>query len=380
MACRKEKDYILPKVQALQSAPFKILSDWFIVNRRDLPWRKEKNAYRVWISEIMLQQTQAKTVIPYFERFMHCFPDIESLAKAEEAELLKMWEGLGYYSRAQNIHKAAKLISARYHGEFPENYSDIIALPGIGSYTAGAIASFAFNQAYPAVDGNVLRVLSRFLNEKWQNGNTKDIRTIEKILRQYYDSESFRTSHLSVALINEALIELGASLCGVKRTECALCPWNSQCRSLAEGTIHKRPLPKQKIKQSSSDYTVLLLWDAESDEVLVEKRPDTGLLASLWQFPMLEGHRSSEELAHYLDEFEIPFKGITKLAKKTHVFSHLRWNLQAYLIKVKKLEPLLFSEGIEDTKENSVWINRNALMDLTFSAALFDYRNLLSLL
>lgn len=334
----------------------------------------------------MLQQTQAQTVVPYFIRFTKRFPNIAALSKADEQEVLKYWEGLGYYSRARNIHKTALRLVAYNNGVFPADFQEILNLPGIGRYTAGAIASLAYNLAHPAVDANVLRVLSRFLNEAWQNGNTKNMHSAENILSHYYASQSFIKSGQNAADINESLIELGATVCTAKKPNCSNCPWNADCKSLREGTVGDRPLPKAKLKQNISEYTVLLIQNAKDQTFLVEQRPPTGLLASLWQFPMLDGTRAEDEVIRYLEDFDLTCHAIQELPSRLHVFSHLRWQLTVYLVKVEMLPELdaqasEFSESVDNYSLNElkqVWLDAKAVQALPFSAALFDYRSRIS--
>lgn len=373
--------------KGLQKEQFERLLTWFEAERRSFPWRRERSPYFVWLSEIMLQQTQAQTVVPFFERFVARFPDLLSLAAADEQDVLKLWEGLGYYSRARNLHKAAKIVAAQQHGLLPHDFSELLSLPGIGRYTAGAIAALAFNQACAAIDGNVLRVLSRFLDEAWQNGNSSHMRAAENRVLAYYQSKEFLGSSQEPSLINEALIELGATVCTPKQARCPACPWSGDCLAFGAGTVDLRPLPKKKIAQNISEYTVIVCQDEKSGGFWVEQRPAQGLLASLWQFPMLDGLRSAPEIQNYLEDREMICKSITKLPSRMHVFSHLRWKMKAYRVQCDLPENcgkqlLNFAEKAETPAENSVqivWLDPDTLFDLPFSAAMFEYRQLAQL-
>lgn len=361
------------------------LLDWFKGAKRDLPWRKHKNAYSVWVSEIMLQQTQAQTVIPYFQNFMERYPNLQSLAQTNENELLKQWEGLGYYSRARNLFKTAKRVMHDYNGSFPRDFAELLTLPGIGRYTAGALLSLAFNEPQAAVDGNVLRVLARLLDQAWQSGNTKDMKVAEHIINQYFQSPEFGNYKQIAAEINEALIELGALVCSPKNPLCSSCPCTNLCLAKKNGTIAIRPLAKKSTKQSQSEYTVMILQNIDNSHVLVEKRAANGLLASLWQFPMLDGLRTAAEVEVFLRDHGFEHFTVEALADKVHVFSHLRWNLAAFYVRFTAChyvsedaeDGLAFAEEILPFEAQSGeyrWLEPAELQDLPFSAALFDYR------
>lgn len=361
------------------------LLNWFKGAKRDLPWRKHRNAYSVWVSEIMLQQTQAQTVIPYFQNFMERYPNLQSLAQANENELLKQWEGLGYYSRARNLLKTAKHVMQDYNGSFPRDFEALLALPGIGRYTAGALLSLALNVAQAAVDGNVLRVLARLLDQAWQSGNSKDKKAAEHIINQYFQSPEFGNYKQIAAEINESLIELGALVCSPKNPLCSSCPCTNLCLAKKNGTIAIRPLAKKSTKQSQSEYTVIILQNIDNSQVLVEKRAANGLLASLWQFPMLDGLRTATEVEVFLRDQGFEHFTVEALADKVHVFSHLRWHLAAFYVRFtanhhvsdEAEDGLAFAEKIlpfEIQSGEYRWLEPPKLQDLPFSAALFDYR------
>lgn len=297
---------------------------WYEANKRDLPWRKTKDPYKIWVSEIMLQQTKVDTVIDYYEKFMERFPTIHDLACAEEQEVLKLWEGLGYYSRARNLHAAAKEVVDELAGNIPSNAEGLGELKGIGPYTKGAISSIAYEQKEPAVDGNVMRVLARVLNINDNISDQKTRRRFEEIIREllaYGNPSSF----------NQGLMELGALVCAPKNPACLHCPVRMFCRGLETGEMVNLPVKQKKKKQRVERYAVLLLQD-ETGEIAVEQRPPNGLLANMWQFPMIEKDKLSEKIAedklHLHQQTEIEMK--EKLGEIKHVFSHVIWELEIY--------------------------------------------------
>ena len=262
------------------------LIDWYREHARDLPWRKDRDAYHVWISEIMLQQTRVEAVKPYYLRFMEAFPNAEALAGAEDEVLLKMWEGLGYYSRARNLKKAAIRIRDEYGGELPASGEELLTLPGIGSYTAGAVASIAFGIPAPAVDGNVLRVLSRFLGSRLDVSLSGTKKRFEKLLSETMDREE-------PGLYNQGLFEVGALVCvpnGAPR--CGICPLAWLCRAKREGLWEELPVKASKKPRRVQEKTIFVL--TSGTQVAIRKRPDKGLLASLYEFPGAEGCLSLE--------------------------------------------------------------------------------------
>jgi len=250
------------------------LLQWFEKNGRDLPWRKTQDPYAIWASEIMLQQTQVATVIPYYQEFLKSFPTIHHLAKADLSEVLKVWEGLGYYSRARNLHRASQIVVNHLKGKIPENLKDLISLPGIGRSTAGAILSFAYNKEAPILDGNIKRVLSRLFAISGSKART------EKIL--WGISESLIPKGHSNPF-NQALMDLGSMLCISKDPQCPRCPLCHLCKAKASGTPERYPskLAKKKI----SSITAISAVIQKGGRVLVNQRPPVGLLGGLWEFP-----------------------------------------------------------------------------------------------
>lgn len=298
------------------------LLTWYEQNKRDLPWRKTKNPYSIWVSEIMLQQTKVDTVISYYEEFMNCYPTIFDLAAAEEQEVLKRWEGLGYYSRARNLHEAAREVVATYGGEMPEDPKTLGTLKGIGPYTQGAISSIAYQLPEPAVDGNVMRVLSRILLIEDNISEQRTRKRFEQIVRDIISKED-------PSSFNQGLMELGALICTPKSPACLHCPVQTDCRAFEKGMEQKLPVKLKKKKQKEVSYIVLLIRN-DKGEIAIEQRPSEGLLANMWQFPMMEGNHTHtlETLAE--KQLQCALEIGEQVGEVRHVFSHLIWNLTVY--------------------------------------------------
>ncbi len=294
------------------------LLPWFEENKRDLPWRKDREPYHVWLSEIMLQQTRVEAVKGYYSRFLARFPSIGDLAMAEETELLKLWEGLGYYSRVRNLQKAAILIMSTYNGVFPSDHAAILALPGIGDYTAGAISSICFDQKTPAVDGNVLRVVSRLLDDHSCTDDQKVKRRFSSQLAEVYPEEA--------GTFTQALMELGATVClpnGAPR--CDSCPMVDLCLARRNGTIDDLPVRAAKKPRRQEDMTVFLLTCG--DKLALRRRPETGLLAGLYELPHLPGRLSPPEIIQAAEEWGLRPQYLEKTVGRTHIFTHIQWNM-----------------------------------------------------
>ncbi len=295
---------------------------WYEENKRDLPWRHTKNPYHIWVSEIMLQQTRVEAVLPYYHRFLDTLPTVKALAEAPTDLLLKLWEGLGYYSRVRNMQKAAKSIMAEYGGEFPHTYEEIRALSGIGDYTAGAIASFAFGLSHPAVDGNVLRVTARL------TGFTENVLapTAKKALTAAVAKE---LTHHAPALFNQALMELGATVCLPNGTpKCGACPLANCCLAHAEGKTDSIPLRAKPAPRRKEHRTVLIL--RVGDTVALRKRPETGLLSGLFEPFCLQGNLTADEVATVLASLGLSPLRIAPLGNAKHVFTHIEWYMTGY--------------------------------------------------
>ena len=306
------------------------LLDWYDTGHRCLPWRENKDAYRIWVSEIMLQQTRVEAVIPYYLRFLEQFPNIEALALAKEEQLLKYWEGLGYYSRVRNMKKATVQIMEHYGGVMPDSWEELQKLSGIGSYTAGAIASIAYNKAVPAVDGNVLRILSRLR----MDGEYITLPTVKKRV----ECELLEVIPWErPGDFNQAMMELGATVC-IPNGEpgCRSCPWNTLCLSRKNDCVMEFPKREPKKKRTVEKKTVLLLKDGEN--IAIHKRPDKGLLAGLYEFPMLDGHVSDSEVLIHLKENGVYAVRIEKMPPAVHIFSHKEWHMIGYAVRIDELE------------------------------------------
>lgn len=320
------------------------LLNWFKDSARVLPWRQNPTAYNVWISEIMLQQTRVEAVKPYYDRFMKLFPDVYALADAEDEVLLKAWEGLGYYNRVRNLKKAAVEICEKYGGKMPDSYEEMIGLSGIGSYTAGAVLSIAYNQKVPAVDGNVLRVLSRIRGDYRDVLDAKVKKDIEKDVRSFMPQEA--------SAFNQAMMELGAMICVPNGApKCELCPVASFCYANAHGCSSELPVKAPKKKRVIEKKTVLIIQDGS--KTVLKKRPNEGLLAGMYEFPMLDGDKSKEEVLEYLKKEGFGMLRIKKAPEGKHIFSHKEWHMKGYVIKVDELEPFSGKEEFlfVETKE-----------------------------
>ena len=320
------------------------LTEWFRENKRDLPWRRHISAYRVWVSEIMLQQTRVEAVKPFYERFLEELPTVEDLARAKEDRLLKLWEGLGYYNRVKNMQKAAKQIMNEYGGEFPDTYEEIRGLAGIGDYTAGAVSSIAFGIPKPAVDGNVLRVMSRIMASREDIMKASVRRKIQDILERVIPADS-------PSDFNQGLFELGATVCvPAGMPQCGKCPVAPWCRARELGCQTELPVKKKAKERRIEKLTVFIFLDGGS--VAVRKRSAKGLLAGMYEFPGLPGHLTMDEAAAYSKKIGLAPIQIKSLQDAKHIFSHVEWHMKAYEIRVDELEknctlPLIFAHPEE---------------------------------
>ena len=325
---RKEVPVLLePKeLQALADP----LVEWFRKHKRALPWREDPSAYRVWVSEIMLQQTRVEAVRPFYARFMKELPTVEKLAVAEEEKLLKLWEGLGYYNRVRNMQKAARQIMDEFSGEFPRQYDQIRSLSGIGSYTAGAIASFAYGIPKPAVDGNVLRVLSRILASEDDIMKQSTKTKIEYMLEGVIPKEA-------ASDFNQGLIELGALICVPNgMAKCEECPVKHLCRARKLGKVMELPVKTKAKARRIEKRTIFIFQDGE--KIAIRKRPAKGLLAGLYELPGRDGHLSEEEALAFCRQIGLAPIRIQALGAAKHIFSHVEWNMIGYKVRVDELE------------------------------------------
>ncbi len=333
------------------------LIEWYRENKRDLPWRNTIDPYAIWVSEIMLQQTRVEAVKPYYKRFMSELPNIESLARADEELLYKLWQGLGYYSRVRNMQKAAQTCVLAYGGQLPESYDELKKLCGIGAYTAGAIASFAYGLPVPAVDGNVLRVLSRYL------GIEKPINT-PAVLNEICEFIKNTIPKEQAGEFNQGLIELGATLCGPdKAPRCGGCPLVHSCVAFRDRKTDILPVRPPKKEKRKEKYTLLIL--KLGDTVALEKRPPKGLLGGLWQPPTLKGTIDLEGVREYLQEQSAEIAEIRALPSSEHIFTHIVWEMQAYEISLR-------------TPGNFTFYGKEERDQLALPSAFKAYKNLLS--
>lgn len=316
------------------------LLEWYQHNKRDLPWREDKNPYKIWVSEIMLQQTRVDTVIPYFQRFIKQFPTIENLAQASEEEVLKAWEGLGYYSRVRNLHAAVKEVKTTYGGRVPNQMMEISKLKGVGPYTAGAILSIAFEKNEPAVDGNVMRVFSRLFALKDDIAQVKTRKVMEKIARklipQYAPGD-----------FNQALMELGAMVCVPSSPRCLLCPLQEHCSALPQGMQSKLPI-KTKAKAPLKQQMIFMVI-RQADKILVEQRPNRGLLSKMWALPTIEStvdRQQEKSVVQWCQEHDLDFLQMQKLGELEHIFSHRHWKVNVHSVECSNIRDIV-SESLE---------------------------------
>ena len=315
------EDKIMHIYKALPGA----LLPWYEANKRDLPWRRDKDPYHIWISEIMLQQTRVEAVKAYYRRFIDALPTLEDLSNADDGLLHKLWEGLGYYSRVRNLKKAACQIMERHGGVFPEEYEEVLALPGIGPYTAGAICSIAFGKPTPAVDGNVLRVAARLTDDATTVSDPALKNRVQKALASVYPNEAGE--------FTQALMELGATVCGPNRKpDCESCPCKQFCHGYHSGRAEQLPVHLPKKARRVEEKTVLIL--SCDGHYAIEKRPQEGLLAGLWQFPNVDGILDVTAVLGRVEELGIKPKEILRTVEKKHIFTHIEWHMYGAYVEV----------------------------------------------
>lgn len=334
------------------------LLNWFKKNQRDLPWREDYEPYKVWISEVMLQQTQVKTVLPYFERWMKALPTIQSIAEAREDQVLKLWEGLGYYSRARNIQKTARQILEKHGGQFPSKYKDILALPGVGKYTACAISSIAFNQDFQVVDGNVIRVFARLFLY------TKDTRLPESDKRMWeWASELLPKGE--ARNFNQALMEFGALQCTPSNPDCSSCPLSAHCQAHLKGVASQ--LPDTGPAKQMKNIKVALAVIRKDDKIFIQKRPSSGLMAGLWEFPggKVERGESAPQALHREigEELGITIKNLKKIKRIRHVYTSFKVDLHCF--EAEHAEGRVRLKFASEGK----WVKRSELKKYPFPAA-----------
>ena len=303
------------------------LLPWYDANKRDLPWRKDRNPYHIWLSEIMLQQTRVEAVKGYYARFLSAIPTVNALAVADDDQLHKLWEGLGYYSRVRNLKKAAQVIVENHNGIFPGEYDEVLALPGIGEYTAGAICSIAFGLPTPAVDGNVLRVAARLTDDATPIDIPVYKRSVQNALAKIYPRKAGE--------FTQALMELGATICGPNRKpDCAKCPCNTFCLGHQNGTAENLPVRLPKKQRRQEDKTVFIL--SCDGFYALEKREEKGLLAGLWQFPNVTGKLETTDALQTVENLGLQPKEIYRQVDRKHIFTHIQWNMRGVYLEVRE--------------------------------------------
>lgn len=333
------------------------LVNWYRQNKRNLPWRENPTPYEVWVSEIMLQQTRVEAVKPYYARFLSALPTVRDLAEAEENTLLKLWEGLGYYSRVRNMQKAAKEICLNFGGELPADYQKLLSLTGIGPYTAGAISAFAFGLPEPAVDGNVLRVVARLTadgrNVLEQSTKNDMEKAVKSVIPPDFSSD-----------FGQGLIELGATLClpGRGEVHCRECPLRDLCLSYAQGLTEILPIRHKAQNRRTEQRTVLILETPKG--ILLCKRPQKGLLAGLWEFPNVLGHLTENEAEEYVRSLGGHILQITPLPSAKHIFTHITWEMTGYSVYADTLS----------LPPNALWAKRGATADYAIPSAFSAYK------
>lgn len=311
------------------------LLDWYSKNKREMPWRNTSDPYKIWISEIMLQQTRVDTVIPYYHRFIEAFPDVESLANADQQRVLKLWEGLGYYSRARNMLKASRDVQDRLGGTFPDNYDDLIRLRGIGPYTAAAISSIAFDEKQAVVDGNVIRVLSRFF------GIADDVRQLS-VKKEIQNLADKCIPERNPGDFNQALMELGATICTPSSPECGSCPLSVECVAYNSAQTGAIPYKSKKKKIPHHHIGVGMISDS-AQRLLITLRPDDAMLGGLWEFPggkQKKGESIEETVKRELrEELDVNVRVKDKFMELKHAYSHFKITLHAYWCTIESGTP-----------------------------------------
>lgn len=349
------------------------LLSWYRRGHRDLPWRQDPHPYRVWVSEIMLQQTRVEAVKPYYERFLHALPTVQALAACPEEQLLKLWEGLGYYSRVRNLQKAAQQIVSLHGGQLPPDYHQLKQLPGIGDYTAGAIASIAFDLPVPAVDGNVLRVLTRVAACPDDISLPKTKETFRRLLLEVEPQPG-------AGDFNQSLMELGATVCLPNGApQCLLCPLAELCSAHQQGTEMEFPVKAPKKARRCEERTLLLFSIEQDGELftLLHRRPKKGLLAGLWEFPALEGTVSEQFVRQAAEQFASSFgftiQSVEPAKPSKHIFTHIEWRMTAWKISATAHACLSLPE---DTVPVSIQeLSSGSDSSLALPSAFQSYRN-----
>lgn len=316
----------MERIERLSLLPAALLP-WYAENKRELPWRKDKDPYHIWVSEIMLQQTRVEAVKGYYTRFLEKMPTVEALANADGELLHKLWEGLGYYSRVRNLQKAAQTVMQELGGVFPTEYAQVRALSGIGDYTAGAICSIAYDLPTPAVDGNVLRVIARLTDDD----TPIDLPAYKKQVQD----ELLRIYPKQAGAFTQALMELGATVCGPNRKpDCDNCPCKGFCLGKETGRAEQLPVKNPKRARKEQEMTVFILNCG--DRYALEKRPNKGLLAGLWQFPNTSGKLETADALQAIEQMGLRPSQLHRRVERKHIFTHITWQMRGYYVSVKE--------------------------------------------
>ncbi|WP_395044551.1 A/G-specific adenine glycosylase [Flavobacterium sp.] len=330
---------------------------WYLQNKRDLPWRNTTNAYPVWLSEIMLQQTRVAQGLPYFLSFMNSFPTVLDLAKANEEHVLKLWQGLGYYSRARNMHKTAQIIAFEFDGNFPNNYNDLLKLKGIGEYTAAAIASFCFNEVVPVVDGNVYRVLSRYFNIETDIASSVARKEFSALAKELIPNNN-------PALFNQAIMEFGALQCVPKNPKCEICIFNESCAALQKKKVNQLPVKLKKTKVTNRYFNYLIILDSKNN-TLINKRTQKGIWHNLYEFPVIE---TNDEV-----DFETILYQIHEKHSDLNIESVYTYNETQIVHKLshQKLHIKFYKVTVSDEILNGIGLN--SLKDFPFPIVIYNF-------
>ncbi len=353
--------------------------DWFSANARDLPWRRTRDPYAIWVSEIMLQQTQVKTVIPYWERWMRELPTIKAVANASPDKIHKLWEGLGYYTRVRNLQKAARQIVEKHDGKFPDNFDDVLALPGVGRYTAGAICSIAFNQPTPILDGNVIRVLTRVFGisqnprekktnaQLWQLAKNLVGRTVPTLLRRSRDTAPYHS------FLNQSVMELGALICIPRNPDCPACPLKKLCIAFREDRVNELPNLGKRPPSTARHFIAFVV--EQRGHFLVRQRPAGVVNAHLWEFPNVECTNSEADVKQIFKTiFSIKPARIRPLCTVKHSITRYRITLEAWRVSfggASSMRPNNFKMGHRRTPPSKigVWLSPAKLDSLALTSA-----------
>lgn len=330
---------------------------WYLGNKRDLPWRNTTDPYPIWLSEIMLQQTRVAQGLPYFLAFMKAFPTVLDLAKADEEQILKLWQGLGYYSRARNMHKTAQIIAFELGGNFPNNYNNLIQLKGIGEYTAAAIASFAFNEVVPVVDGNVFRVLSRYFNVATDIASSGAKKEFTALAKELIPNDN-------PALFNQAIMEFGALQCVPKNPNCESCIFNSSCAALQKKKVAELPVKSKKVKVTNRYLNYLVFLDNDNNTI-ISKRIEKGIWHNLYEFPVIE---AESEL-----NFETLLNSIQNRYSEHEISSITAYNNQQIIHKLSHQKLHINFYKVVVSKKISNGIPLNSLRNFPFPIVIFNF-------